>query len=98
VLDDFGEQAGTPWAQEKLYQVINHRYNARLATVITTSSSLDEIENRISSRLVDPKISVLSMLWRRISAATGHRRKELTDRREKAEPPVSAVQFLSSEQ
>jgi len=23
VLDDFGEQAGTPWAQEKLYQVIN---------------------------------------------------------------------------
>jgi len=39
--------------------VINHRYNAKLATVITTSSSLDEIENRISSRLVDPKISVL---------------------------------------
>jgi DNA replication protein DnaC len=59
VLDDFGEQAGTPWAQEKLYQVINHRYNARLATVITTSCSTDEIEGRISSRLVDPKISVL---------------------------------------
>jgi DNA replication protein DnaC len=59
VLDDFGEQAGTPWAQEKLYQVINHRYNARLPSVITTCCSLDEIENRISSRLVDPKISVL---------------------------------------
>jgi len=26
--------------------------------VITTSCSLDEIENRISSRLVDPKISM----------------------------------------
>ena len=59
VLDDFGEQASTPWAQEKLYQVINHRYNARLPSVITTCSSLDEIESRISSRLVDPKISVL---------------------------------------
>ncbi len=59
VLDDFGEQAGTPWAQEKLYQVINYRYNARLPTVITTCCSLDEIESRISSRLVDPKISVL---------------------------------------
>ncbi len=59
VLDDFGEQASTPWAQEKLYQVINQRYNARLPTVITTCCSLDEIENRISSRLVDPKISVL---------------------------------------
>lgn len=58
VLDDFGEQASTPWAQEKLYQVINHRYNARLPSVITTTCSPDEIENRISSRLVDPKISV----------------------------------------
>ena len=57
VLDDFGEQASTPWAQEKLYQVINHRYNSNLPTVITTSCSLDEIENRISSRLVDPKLS-----------------------------------------
>lgn len=59
VLDDFGEQATTPWAQEKLYQVINHRYNARLPTVITTCSSLEEIESRISSRLADPKISTL---------------------------------------
>ena len=59
ILDDFGEQTTTPWAEEKLYQVINHRYNARLATVITTSCSLEEIENRVSSRLADPKISLL---------------------------------------
>jgi len=59
ILDDFGEQSTTPWAQEKLYQVINYRYNARLATVITTCYSLDEIETRISSRLVDPKISTV---------------------------------------
>jgi DNA replication protein DnaC len=57
VLDDFGEQSTTPWAQEKLYQVINYRYNARLPTVITTSYSLEEIDSRVSSRLVDPKIS-----------------------------------------
>jgi len=59
ILDDFGEQSTTPWAQEKLYQVINYRYNARLATVITTCCSLDEIESRVSSRLVDPKISLV---------------------------------------
>ncbi len=59
VLDDFGEQSTTPWAQEKLYQVINHRYNARLATVITTNNSLDELEPRVSSRLVDPRISMV---------------------------------------
>ena len=58
ILDDFGAQTTSPWAQEKLYQVINHRYNARLPTVITTNCSLEEIENRISSRLADTKISV----------------------------------------
>jgi len=58
VLDDFGEQATTPWAQEKLYQVINYRYNAQLPTVITTVCSLDEIESRIGSRLIDHHLSV----------------------------------------
>jgi DNA replication protein DnaC len=53
ILDDFGEQSATPWAQEKLYQLMNYRYNARLATVITTCRSLDEIESRISSRMAD---------------------------------------------
>jgi DNA replication protein DnaC len=58
VLDDFGEQSATPWAQEKLYQVINYRYNAQIPTVITTAHSLEELENRISSRLADRKMSV----------------------------------------
>ena len=58
ILDDFGAQTTSSWAQEKLYQVINHRYNARLPSVITTNCSLEEIENRISSRLADTKISV----------------------------------------
>lgn len=57
ILDDFGEQASTQWAQEKLYQVINYRYNAQLPTVVTTRCSLEEIESRVSSRFVDPKLS-----------------------------------------
>ena len=57
VLDDYGEQAATPWAKEKLYQIINYRYNARLPTVITTSLSLEEIDTRISSRLADPGLT-----------------------------------------
>ncbi len=59
ILDDFGEQSTTPWAQEKLYQVINYRYNARLATVITTRLALDEIDDPISSRFIDPRISMV---------------------------------------
>lgn len=59
ILDDFGEQASTPWAQEKIYQVISHRYNDRLPTVITTCLSLDEIELRIRSRLIDGRVGTV---------------------------------------
>jgi len=59
ILDDFGEQASTPWAQEKIYQVISHRYNDRLPTVITTCLSLEEIELRISSRLIDGNVGTV---------------------------------------
>jgi len=53
VLDDFGTQNATGWAQEKLFQIINFRYINKLPTVITTNLMLDEIESRIRSRLQD---------------------------------------------
>jgi len=59
ILDDFGEQSATSWAQEKLYQLINYRYNARLPMVVTSCLSLEEIEPRISSRMVDPRIGLV---------------------------------------
>ena len=57
ILDDLGTQSSTPWAQEKLYQLLNYRYNARLPTVITTNRELEEIDLRLRSRLVDPDLS-----------------------------------------
>ena len=53
ILDDLGAQSPTTWAQEKLFQLLNHRYNAQLPTVITTNRELEEIEPRIRSRLAD---------------------------------------------
>jgi len=53
VMDDFGTQNATAWAQEKLFQIINYRYINNLPTVITTNLILDEIESRIRSRLQD---------------------------------------------
>ncbi len=52
ILDDLGTQSATPWAQEKLYQIINHRYNARLPTVITATDDAN-IDERLKSRLLD---------------------------------------------
>lgn len=56
ILDDLGTQSATPWAQEKLFQLLNHRYNARLPTVITTNQRIDDLDPRLRSRLLDPKL------------------------------------------
>jgi DNA replication protein DnaC len=56
VLDDLGTQAMTPWVREKLYQLFNYRYNAKLPTVITTSDSLDEIDPRLRARMGDRRL------------------------------------------
>lgn len=57
VLDDLGAQSSTAWAQEKLYQLMNHRYNGRLPTVITTNLTPDEFDDRLSSRMLDQRVS-----------------------------------------
>jgi DNA replication protein DnaC len=56
ILDDLGTQSTTPWAKEKLFQLFNYRYNAELPTVITTSMSLEEMDPRIRSRMLDKRI------------------------------------------
>jgi DNA replication protein DnaC len=53
ILDDLGTESATPWAREKLYQIFDYRYNARLATVITTANKVDEIDPRLATRMLD---------------------------------------------
>ncbi len=53
VLDDLGTESATPWAREKLYQLLNYRYNALLPTIITTTRTLEELDLRIRTRLMD---------------------------------------------
>ena len=55
ILDDLGTQSATPWAREKLYQILNHRYAAKLPTVITTSNELEDVDPRIRSRMLDTR-------------------------------------------
>ncbi len=50
VLDDLGTERITDWAREKITQLINHRYNNALATIVTTNLTLDELKNRIGER------------------------------------------------
>ena len=66
VLDDLGAEHTTPWAQEKLFQIINHRYMYGVPTVITTNLELiNDLDDRVRSRLTD--ISMVRHM--RLSAA-----------------------------
>ncbi len=73
VLDDLGAESPTPWAQEKLFQLINHRYQHRLATVITTNVEPGKLDPRVRSRLVDRQLTQSINMplpdYRRIDAA-----------------------------
>jgi DNA replication protein DnaC len=57
ILDDFGSQNNTPWATEKLFQLLNHRYNAHAPTVITmNTTSWQQAEPRLYSRFHDTQL------------------------------------------
>jgi len=84
ILDDYGAHSSTPWAEEKLFQLLNYRFNARFPTVITTNQPLDRNtassgapsqELRILSRLLDPELSTVC----RIDAAP-YKRPQLAGR------------------
>lgn len=62
ILDDLGTQSATPWAREKLYQLFNFRYNAELPTVITTSSSPEELDPRLYSRMQDQRLCTMMVI------------------------------------
>ena len=67
VLDDLGAESSTPWAEEKLHQIVVQRHEARLPTVITVALPLDELEKvkpRVASRLVDSMV----VAWQPLTA------------------------------
>ncbi len=57
ILDDLGVQSSTPWAQEKLFQVFNHRFNTELPTVITLRGKLTNLDEGLLSRLQSSQLS-----------------------------------------
>ena len=62
IMDDFGTQSATPWAREKLFQILNYRYVNQLPTVVTTNLALEQIEGRMRSRLSDPDLVALATI------------------------------------
>jgi len=79
ILDDLGTQSATPWAREKLYQIFNERYNAKLPTIITMSSNFADLDARIRSRMLDTRIctiyEILAPSYRGGGSTAGKTRK-----------------------
>ena len=55
-LDDLGVENPSGWAKEKLFQLLNYRHAKALPTVITTNTPLDELDPRISSRMMEGNV------------------------------------------
>ncbi|HVB24305.1 MAG TPA: ATP-binding protein [Ktedonobacteraceae bacterium] len=54
VLDDLGAHQSSSWASEKLFQLLNYRYNSSFPTVITANQQgLMGLDERILSRMSD---------------------------------------------
>jgi DNA replication protein DnaC len=78
ILDDLGAHSSTAWAQEKLFQIINHRFNALLPTVITTNIPLTKLDDRLYTRLSDPSLSRVYELESASGARAGHRKLDMS--------------------
>lgn len=51
-LDDIGAERATGWAQERLFELINHRYNERRTTILTTNLGPGEMAEHLGDRVV----------------------------------------------
>ena len=52
VLDDLGKEKNTDWAKEKLYEVVNARYENNLPIVVTSNESLPRLSEHVGEATV----------------------------------------------
>ncbi len=63
VLDDFGRERPTDWAQETLYLIVNARYQDCLATSLTTNLSPAELHARLGEPILDRLAETNQAYW-----------------------------------
>jgi DNA replication protein DnaC len=62
LLDDLGSEKSSPWTDEQLYRLLNHRSNEGLPTVVASNVMPDALEPRIASRLQDAALARVVLL------------------------------------
>ena len=63
ILDDLGTESSSEWAREKIYQIINRRYNSGAPTVVTMNPrEYDRLDERVKSRMADGATSRIVLM------------------------------------
>ncbi len=57
ILDDIGATGSSPWALQKLQQIVNHRFNEELPTVFTTAVEMRSLDSYLRARIETPGLS-----------------------------------------
>lgn len=52
IFDDLGSEKPSEWVREQMFLLINYRYNNCLPTIITTNYDIEELEEKLSKRVV----------------------------------------------
>ena len=84
ILDDFGAQQMTDWALEKLYQIIGHRHDRLLPTVITSqyilwdgadNSNWERVRGKHQWEAIRSRLNDASVVTERLMAAPDFRNR-----------------------
>lgn len=77
VLDDLGSEKPTPWVQERLFVVIDHRYREMLPTIITSNIGPRDLGDKLGARTASRIVSMCEGIeldgpdYREVSARGG---------------------------
>ena len=99
VLDDLGSGSVTEWSEEKLYQLITHRYDNRLPTVINSRGSVDAPEDDTVTEDDPEFVTLKSLLNPRTPRSRQHLEgimSRLFDRRFSAELFIKVPDYRSN--
>lgn len=50
ILDDLGSEKVTPWVQERLFVIVNYRYQESLPTILTSNIAPDDLAAQMGAR------------------------------------------------
>ncbi len=63
ILNYLDTMNATPWSREKMYQILNYRYQAQMPTVITLLKPVKDVDPNIRSRLVDANFCTVVQMF-----------------------------------